>query len=82
MPGLLRTGSSVSILCCSAARTVEESASSARVGHVKRETKETKVGVKIGIDGTGRCRTRTPIHFLNHMLDVSFLEHLACVRSA
>ena len=27
--------------------------------------------VSIGIDGTGKCRADTPIHFLNHMLDVS-----------
>lgn len=27
--------------------------------------------VTISIDGTGRCKAKTPIHFLNHMLDVS-----------
>jgi len=42
-----------------------------RSGRVKRETKETKVDVTISIDGTGRCKAKTPIHFLNHMLDVS-----------
>lgn len=26
--------------------------------------------VTISIDGTGRCKAQTPIHFLNHMLDV------------
>lgn len=34
--------------------------------------------VTISIDGTGRCKAQTPIHFLNHMLDVStvaVLEH-------
>jgi hypothetical protein len=38
---------------------------------VERKTKETQVEVKINIDGTGKCEANTPVHFLNHMLDVS-----------
>eukprot|EP01026_Neomeris_dumetosa_P014237 TRINITY_DN15128_c0_g1_i6.p2 TRINITY_DN15128_c0_g1~~TRINITY_DN15128_c0_g1_i6.p2 ORF type:complete len:250 (-),score=10.94 TRINITY_DN15128_c0_g1_i6:367-1086(-) len=40
-----------------------------RVGIVERVTKETNVKVSIGLDGEGKCRADTPIHFLNHMLD-------------
>lgn len=60
------------------AHTSEAAAPVLRSGRVKRETKETKVDVTISIDGTGRCKAHTPIHFLNHMLDVSsalMLEH-------
>ncbi|DBB00030.1 hypothetical protein WJX77_000713 [Trebouxia sp. C0004] len=52
-----------------AAHTTEAAAPVLRSGRVKRETKETKVDVTISIDGTGRCKAKTPIHFLNHMLD-------------
>lgn len=52
-----------------AAHTSEAAAPVKRSGRVKRETKETKVDVTISIDGTGRCKAQTPIHFLNHMLD-------------
>ncbi|KAL3143083.1 hypothetical protein ABBQ38_003357 [Trebouxia sp. C0009 RCD-2024] len=52
-----------------AAHTTEAAAPVKRSGRVKRETKETKVDVTISIDGTGRCKAQTPIHFLNHMLD-------------
>lgn len=40
-----------------------------RVGHVKRETKETKVDVRIDLDGTGQCSSKTQIPFLDHMMD-------------
>ena len=57
---------------CTAAQTYEASPPVAqRIAVVERQTKETKVQVSIGIDGTGKCRAETPIHFLNHMLDVS-----------
>jgi hypothetical protein len=36
---------------------------------VQRSTKETKVEVRLDIDGTGRCVASTPVGFLNHMLD-------------
>ena len=57
---------------CTAAQTYEASPPVAqRIAVVERQTKETKVQVSIGIDGTGKCRADTPIYFLNHMLDVS-----------
>ena len=51
----------------------------ARVGTVKRETKETKVDVSINLDGTGICQCNTGIPFLDHMLDVSRL--VPCANS-
>lgn len=44
---------------------------SARIGEVKRETKETNVSVKINLDGNGVSDSSTGIPFLDHMLDVS-----------
>lgn len=41
-----------------------------RISCVKRVTKETNVQVEINLDGTGICSAKTPIPFLNHMLDV------------
>lgn len=43
---------------------------SARIGEVKRETKETNVSVKINLDGNGVADSSTGIPFLDHMLDV------------
>ncbi|KAL1220650.1 Imidazoleglycerol-phosphate dehydratase 2 [Cardamine amara subsp. amara] len=42
---------------------------SARIGEVKRETKETNVSVKINLDGNGVSDSSTGIPFLDHMLD-------------
>ena len=42
----------------------------ARVATVRRSTKETNVEVSINLDGSGVCTANTPVHFLNHMLDV------------
>ncbi|KAL0725012.1 hypothetical protein Bca4012_039611 [Brassica carinata] len=42
---------------------------SARIGEVKRETKETNVLVKINLDGNGVADSSTGIPFLDHMLD-------------
>ena len=69
--GYTQSGTTCNLLFIRAAHSYEAAASSSRKGRVERQTKETKVDVSIGIDGTGRCKTRTPIHFLNHMLDVS-----------
>jgi len=44
-------------------------ASSSRIAEVKRETLETKVRVRIDLDGTGRSSFRTGVPFLEHMLD-------------
>ncbi|KFK39535.1 hypothetical protein AALP_AA3G256800 [Arabis alpina] len=41
----------------------------ARIGQVKRVTKETNVSVKINLDGTGVADSSTGIPFLDHMLD-------------
>jgi len=43
----------------------------ARVGEVKRVTKETNVSVKINLDGSGVADSISGIPFLDHMLDVS-----------
>lgn len=51
---------------------------SGRVANVKRETKETKVEVSLTLDGTGVCTANTPVHFLNHMLDVSSQGRNVC----
>ncbi|KAL0012196.1 hypothetical protein SO802_007304 [Lithocarpus litseifolius] len=45
------------------------SVSVARIGEVKRVTKETDVSVKINFDGTGVADNNTGIPFLDHMLD-------------
>lgn len=45
--------------------------SGARIGEVKRVTKETNVSVKINLDGSGVADSSTGIPFLDHMLDVS-----------
>lgn len=44
-------------------------ASFGRIAEVKRETLETKVRVRIDLDGTGRSNFRTGVPFLEHMLD-------------
>ncbi|XP_050372489.1 imidazoleglycerol-phosphate dehydratase 1, chloroplastic [Argentina anserina] len=49
--------------------TDSPTASGARIGEVKRETKETNVSVKINLDGTGIADSNTGIPFLDHMLD-------------
>src|SRR5688572_8697191 len=40
-----------------------------RVGRVQRETKETKIDVTIGLDGTGVHDVQTPLPFLSHMVE-------------
>jgi len=42
----------------------------ARVGMVKRETKETSIEVSLNLDGKGKTEIETGIPFLNHMLDL------------
>ncbi len=42
----------------------------ARAATVRRSTKETNVEVTLNLDGNGVCTANTPVHFLNHMLDV------------
>ncbi len=45
-----------------------------RVGKVERKTKETKISVKINLDGSGKARVDTTIKFLDHLL-ASFSKH-------
>ena len=47
-----------------------------RRGRVNRVTTETRVGVRLGIEGRGRYRVRTGIRFLDHMLEL-FARHAA-----
>lgn len=45
-----------------------------REGYVKRETKETKIELKLNIDGQGKSRINTGIGFFDHML-IAFAIH-------
>ena len=45
-----------------------------RVGEVSRETKETRIRVRVDLDGTGQARTSTGVGFFDHMLD-GFARH-------
>ncbi|XP_054807907.1 imidazoleglycerol-phosphate dehydratase, chloroplastic-like isoform X1 [Prosopis cineraria] len=49
--------------------TTSPTDSGARIGEVKRVTKETNVSVKINLDGSGVADSTTGIPFLDHMLD-------------
>ncbi len=40
-----------------------------RTSEVTRNTKETQIRVRLGLDGTGRVRLATGLPFLEHMLD-------------
>lgn len=46
----------------------------ARSGEVTRETKETKIALRIDLDGTGSYAIRTPVPFFTHMLE-QFAKH-------
>lgn len=39
-----------------------------RTAEIKRETKETEIGVKLNLDGSGKIRISTGIPFFDHML--------------
>ncbi len=45
-----------------------------REAEVFRETRETRVRIYINLDGSGKYEVKTPIGFLNHMLE-SFSKH-------
>ncbi|MFW6092921.1 MAG: imidazoleglycerol-phosphate dehydratase HisB [Pseudomonadota bacterium] len=40
----------------------------ARTASVRRDTEETRIGLEIDLDGTGRCAVRTGLPFFEHML--------------
>jgi imidazoleglycerol-phosphate dehydratase len=40
-----------------------------RIGSVERETKETRIAVRINLDGTGQAEVQTGIPFFDHMLE-------------
>ena len=42
----------------------------ARIGRVERKTKETKISLKLNIDGKGKTDISTSIPFLDHMLEL------------
>lgn len=45
-----------------------------RRAHLKRETKETRIEVRLDIDGTGKSSIRTGVPFFDHMLTL-FAKH-------
>ena len=46
----------------------------ARKAKVRRTTNETDVSVEINLDGSGKAKVKTPLNFLNHMLE-NFAKH-------
>ncbi|MCX6695658.1 MAG: imidazoleglycerol-phosphate dehydratase HisB [Candidatus Altiarchaeota archaeon] len=46
----------------------------ARKARVSRKTRETSITVDLNLDGTGKSKVKTPLHFLNHMLE-NFAKH-------
>lgn len=40
-----------------------------RIGETTRKTKETQVKVRLNLDGSGESKIKTPLNFLNHMLE-------------
>ena len=42
----------------------------ARKAVIKRETRETRIRLKLDLDGKGISRIQTPVPFLNHMLEL------------
>lgn len=45
-----------------------------RVAHIKRDTKETRIRLKLVVDGKGRSKVKTGIAFFDHMLTL-FAKH-------
>lgn len=45
-----------------------------RTASIIRNTKETRITVELNIDGTGKYAIKTPVGFLNHMLEL-FAKH-------
>ena len=51
-----------------------ESTSAARIGTIDRATTETKISLRLNVDGTGQYKVSTGIRFFDHMLE-SFAKH-------
>lgn len=51
-----------------------------RTATVERATRETKISIGLNIDGSGACRARTGMPFLNHMLDLLAKHSLMDLR--
>jgi len=45
-----------------------------RAAKVERKTKETQVSLELNLDGKGKAKVKTPLKFLNHMLE-NFSKH-------
>src|SRR3989338_317089 len=45
-----------------------------RTSKISRKTKETDVRVELNLDGNGKAKIKTPVKFLNHMLE-NFAKH-------
>ena len=45
-----------------------------RKAQIERKSKETQIQVSLNVDGTGQAKTKTPIGFLDHMLEL-FVFH-------
>ena len=41
-----------------------------RKADIERKSKETQIKVSLNVDGTGKTKIKTPIGFLNHMLEL------------
>ena len=45
-----------------------------RTAKVSRKTKETQITLELNLDGSGRSKIKSPVNFLNHMLE-NFVKH-------
>ena len=54
--------------------TANAPAAEVRIGSVNRNTSETKIALKLNVDGTGKYTVSTGIRFFDHMLE-SFAKH-------
>jgi len=45
-----------------------------RTAKISRKTKETQISLELNIDGSGKSKIKTPVNFLNHMLE-NFAKH-------
>ena len=45
-----------------------------RTAKISRKTKETQISLELNVDGTGKSKIKTPVNFLNHMLE-NFAKH-------